>query len=276
MENYARPKERDWNVLRTFNSLYGQFAEFRTFVRSQQAALRSQDTQQLSGLIASAQQESLNNARALHARRLELQAALSSITQNVEGVDSEMLHFRMYGPQPGQSFHEQFRGSTANAVTMTLGSSFGASRDYERQETLRVCNLTISALSVNAADPTINAGLAQKRTDVTQLGQFRLNVLAASTTVEDIVLLREQRYLRGMNASVVEFLRAQGAAIAPAPGRFAAPASTGTLQTDLATAIAENDRGANPFGRDAKKRNKRNLRDIKQVVDALHTVFIYE
>ncbi len=276
MENYARAKERNWNILGTFNDLYRQFTEFRRFVRTQTQALASQDGDQLKALITSAQADSVNAASLVHGRRVELQQALQAVSQNTDTLDASMLHFKMYGPRLGQTFHEQFLGSTANALTMTLGTSLPSMVAHERTETQQVCNACIAALNLGTPNAAVNAALAQQRNAVHAVGVQRLTDLAGCGNIGDVMRVLEVGYLRNAYEACVERVRAQAAGIGGGPGLFAAPTNSATLQTDLDAAILNHSIGLDPRGRDARIQVKRDLQALKQVAVALHAIHIHE
>jgi hypothetical protein len=218
----------------------------------------------------------LSAASRLQARRQQLQQALQAVTQDVAGLDASMLHFRMYGPRPGQTFHEQFQGSTANPLTMTLHASLASTVASERQETDKVGNACIDALALQTPDPAINAALSATARSIARTCGVRRAALDAAATMEDVMRVRQRLLLRRVYNRAIERVRAEAAAVAPTPGLFGHPTHIGQLRGDLDAAIQANPIGANPRGRDARIQTKRKLQALKAVADGLHGVNIFE
>ncbi|MGE3179441.1 MAG: hypothetical protein AB7O32_18360 [Vicinamibacterales bacterium] len=276
MENYARSKERDWNILSTFNRLYANAAEFRAFVRTRTNALRSQNGDQLTDLIRAAQAESLQAGVAIHARRVELQAAVDAISPDVASLDSSMLHFRMYGPGAGQSFHDQFKGTMANPLTTTLRSSFAATRDAEVAETRTVCDAFIRAVSRRTGDAAIDGGLTTQAGLIDRVGRGRLQALQACQTVEDVLRIKEERRLRRLEGRLVAFLCGEAARLDATPGRFDPTRGSRALRDDLANAVAGHGIGWSPKGRGARRALKQALQMLHLIASDIEPVAIHE
>lgn len=192
LENYNRRTEREWELARIFNKLFADFEEFRAFVESQTQTLPVTLTTDDSGpLIRSA----LSNANIMGEQlRAEYREAIAQAAQSVttgialdEGHARSMIHFQMYGSKAGQSFHEQFAGSTANAVTMRIEESASEAKKDRQEELQREARRKID--NITRYTPTGNRGL----TDVAEhtkaaleelYGQYHLALDSAGTNDE--------------------------------------------------------------------------------------------
>jgi hypothetical protein len=192
LENYNRRTEREWELARIFNKLFVDFHEFRTFVESQTQTLPVTLTADDSGpLIRGA----LSNANIMGEElRAEYREAIAQAAQSVttgialdEDHAKTMIHFQMYGSKAGQSFHEQFVGSTANALTMRIEESAtearkGRQEDLQREARRKIDNIT---RYTPTGSRTLTDLADQTKRELEELyGQYHLALDGAGTNAE--------------------------------------------------------------------------------------------
>jgi hypothetical protein len=119
LENYNRSAEVAWEYERIFNNLFRTFSDFRNLVSAKVDSLsRTPSTaviQQLVTLAAQGQNLQLAYQTALNEATQSFQTGLAEMNHTF----GEQFYFDMYGPG-AQSFHEKFKGATANAVTLRI------------------------------------------------------------------------------------------------------------------------------------------------------------
>jgi hypothetical protein len=80
------------------------------------------------------------------------------------GPINDMIHFKMYGSLPGQTFHEKWQSSTANQVTLRIRGSLENIRAKKLRASISIRQRLNSALTQNYIDPIIDTRLTTYRT----------------------------------------------------------------------------------------------------------------
>ncbi len=184
LENYNRGQEKKWNINDAFDDLYIAQQAFRDFVALQTPTLKAQDHIQQRALINQAQQRGLLVNGALQGF---LDLAQAKVNANI-GPINDMIHFKMYGNMPGQSFHEKWQPSTANQVTLRIRQSVEKTRATKVNQAITACLRMFQALTKNCPNPYVAGRLINTRTDMhTDMGQVQLDI-ANAVTINDIMV----------------------------------------------------------------------------------------
>jgi hypothetical protein len=183
LENYNRGQEKRWNINDAFDDLYIAHQAFRDFVAQQTPTLKAQDHILQRNLINQAQQRGILVNGALQAF---LDLAQAKVNANI-GPINDMIHFKMYGSMPGQSFHEKWQPSTANQVTLRVRQSVEKTRATKVNQAITACLRMFQALTKNCPNPYVSGRLINTRTYMhTDMGQVQVD-LANAVTINDIM-----------------------------------------------------------------------------------------
>ena len=127
LENYNRAQEKRWIISDAFNRLFLAQQDFRDFVWQSTTDLKAQDFAR--------QRQLINN---MQARGALLNGAFQGLYDTAHGIVEahigpmrSMIHFKMYGSEAGQSFHEKWQPSTANQVTLRIRQSLDQTKNQK-------------------------------------------------------------------------------------------------------------------------------------------------
>jgi hypothetical protein len=133
LENYNRDVARGLILDRLYTRAVQDIRALRKLVlqaesipaiSSVRAAWFRQQRERLGAIAASA-----------HDARSEAHRALVAVEERSEGLkvaDSELWHFKMYGPEPGQSFHEQWSPAHDSPITLRIRQASDPRRSKRR------------------------------------------------------------------------------------------------------------------------------------------------
>ena len=133
LENYNRDTARGLILDRLYSRAVHDVAALHRFVRQAESipavgSLRARWFRQQRGRLAAI-------AASAHDAESEARRALLAVEQRSEGLmvaDSELWHFKMYGPEPGQSFHEQWTPAHESPITLRIRQASDPRRSKQR------------------------------------------------------------------------------------------------------------------------------------------------
>jgi len=193
LENYNRTTEVEWELLRIFNNLFADFEEFRNFVATKTqtlpAAMGGEDTK---ATIAEACADALVKGEQLTAEyRMAIEAAQHTVKTSLAYAHEHavtMMHFQMYGSQPGQSFHEQLAGTNFNAVTLRTEESLAEAKRVTLAEIQGEENQVLHALQVHGQTNTasLSSYITKTGGEISALYTLYSQLIASSSTSPEL------------------------------------------------------------------------------------------
>lgn len=263
LENYNRGQEKKWIINDAFDDLFLAQQDFRDFVWQTTPTLKAQDHIQQRDLINQMQARGVVLNGAL---QVLYDTARDTANANIGPINS-MIHFKMYGSEVGQSFHEKWQPSTANQITLRIRQSL----DGTRATKLNLANNLNVALQAafNQACPN-------------QLVAHRLNVLDTdlqndvglciadinnATSIQEIedACHAINQLKNGIEAELAFCLET----LLP---NVQAQAPLATLIQQIANEIANNGIGYRVRGRDEARTLKRSLQALHACATAVNQI----
>ena len=199
LENYNRDVEGGWEVDRIFNNLYKQFEDFRQLVRRDIVTIKYAERPKRKNLITDFQNKAqTHQVEISHELQEAITEAADTINRDVTRDEkTQMMYFAMYGGKQGQSFHEQFKGMSANAMTLRVRESTQQFKKVKKPVMLQKKNQFLSAFNFSGiSNNNIKRPLKTRKSQISRLLTAKITEFGNVTSVsQGITVLSETNQL---------------------------------------------------------------------------------